>query len=294
MGVRRAVELAERELFSARAGSSGGAKVYSLGPLIHNPQVLEKLKAGGLEILDDVDLSDNPDLAGAVVILRAHGVRPDIEDDLAKRGARIVDATCPRVKASQMKAKALAEAGRRIFLAGEENHGEIAGIRGYAPSCVVVGNAEEAERAAEKIRHETPDVKTALVGQTTITPAEYRAIGDGITKYFPDLEIIDTICSAVRDRQDALRSLCGKVEAVIIAGGKSSANTRRLLAAARESGRPAWLAETAADIPSECRRFDVVGICAGASTPDEVIDGIEQDLLNGETSDHCDHLRRDC
>jgi 4-hydroxy-3-methylbut-2-enyl diphosphate reductase len=286
MGVRRALELAESELEAPRERPG----VFSLGPLIHNPQALEKLVSRGMGILGEGDRVPE----GAVVILRAHGVKPDLEDELSRRGARIVDATCPKVKASQMKAKALEEAGYRLFLAGEENHGEIAGIRGYAPSCVVVGNAEEARRAAGKIKNEASSARsfrTALVGQTTISPAEYGAIGDGIKEFFPDLEIIDTICSATRDRQDALRALCGRVEAVIVAGGRSSANTRRLLAIAEELGRPAWLVETAADIPSECRRFGVVGICAGASTPDEVIDGIEQDLLNGETSDH---LRRGC
>jgi 4-hydroxy-3-methylbut-2-enyl diphosphate reductase len=283
MGVRRAVELAEREVLPSPQGSLGGRQYFTLGPLIHNPQVLESLKKKGLEILDEKNLPG--DLPDAVVIIRAHGVSPGLEAALAERGARIVDATCPKVKANQIKARALAEAGYWIFLAGEEDHGEIAGIRGYVDSgkpgfCrAVVGNAADAEAAAEKLYRETPEAKTALVGQSTISPEEYRAIGEGIRKFFPALETADTICGATRDRQEALRELCGRVDAVIVAGGRESANTRRLLAIAQALGKPCWLAEGPDDVPREIAGYETVGICAGASTPDQVIDDIEQAVL---------------
>jgi 4-hydroxy-3-methylbut-2-enyl diphosphate reductase len=280
MGVRRAVELAEKELAVPHT------RVYSFGPLIHNPGVLENLEKLGLSILDekDIPLSENRNsesdlsLEGAQVIIRAHGVSPAVEKEIAKRGGRICDATCPRVKTSQMKARDLAACGLRIFLAGEAQHAEIAGIRGYAPSCLVVGNAAEALAAAEKLHGTEPDARTALIGQTTITPEEYGAIAGGIRAFFPSLEVIDTLCGAVRDRQDALRSLSGKVDALVIAGGKDSANTRRLLAAAQSIGKPAWLVETADELPREIRMYETVGIASGASTPDDVVDGIERAL----------------
>jgi 4-hydroxy-3-methylbut-2-enyl diphosphate reductase len=286
MGVRRAVELAEGELRPPAPGWS----YFTLGPLIHNPQVLESLKTRGLEILDEKNLP--PDLSKATVIIRAHGVSPAVERELGGRGACVVDATCPRVKANQLKARSLAAAGRRIFLAGEADHGELIGIRGYvmaamagaaaaggAPFCTVVGNAAEAEDAAEKLYREEPAAQTALIGQTTISPEEYRAIGAGIRKFFPRLEIADTICGATRDRQEALRELCGLTDAVIVAGGKESANTRRLFAIARAQGKPCWFAEGPGDIPAGMDRYETVGICAGASTPDEVIDDIEKALF---------------
>jgi 4-hydroxy-3-methylbut-2-enyl diphosphate reductase len=255
--------------------------------LIHNPQVLGSLKNQGLEILDEKKLP--PDLSNAVVIIRAHGVSPGVEKELAGRGALVVDATCPRVKANQLKARALAAAGRRIFLAGEADHGEIAGIRGYVTAedgaalfCAVVGNAAEAAAAAEKLYREEPAAKTALIGQTTISPEEYLAIGEGIRKFFPRLKIADTICGATRDRQKALRELCGLADAVIVAGGKESANTRRLFAIAGAQGKPCWLAEGPEDLPPEIAAYNTVGICAGASTPDEVIDAIEKALVMGE------------
>jgi 4-hydroxy-3-methylbut-2-enyl diphosphate reductase len=121
-------------------------------------------------------------------------------------------------------------------------------------------------------------VKTALIGQSTISEDEYLTIAEAIKKYFPLLEVKNTICGATRDRQDALRELCTRVDAVIIAGGKDSANTRRLLSIARSCGKNAWLVESAAELPEEINA-DTIGLSAGASTPDSVIDEIEQALL---------------
>jgi 4-hydroxy-3-methylbut-2-enyl diphosphate reductase len=236
-------------------------------------------------ILDETQPFEN--LKDTTVIIRAHGISPGLEAELAERGARIVDATCPKVKASQLAARAFVAAGRRIFLAGEADHGEIIGIRGYVqtggpaePRCVVAGNAAEAEAAAEKLYREEPGAKTALIGQTTISPEEYQAIGEGIRRFFPDLEIADTICGATRDRQEALRELCGQVDAVIVAGGRESSNTRRLLAIARSRGKPCWLVEGVEDIPRDIAAYQTVGLCAGASTPDRVINDIEKALYS--------------
>jgi 4-hydroxy-3-methylbut-2-enyl diphosphate reductase len=284
MGVRRAAELA-----CAEAEKSG--RVFTFGPLVHNPRVLETLKSRGVEIIDENRLPRN--INGETFIIRAHGISPQAEAELRRRGGRIIDATCPKVKASQLKARALAAAGYGLFLAGEAGHAEIIGVRGYAASaggvrtfCVVVGNAAEAEKAAAGLSVAGPfpaetGAKPALIGQTTISEEEYRAIGDAIKKYFSGLEIIETICAATRERQDALRELLDKVDAVIIAGGKESANTRRLLSIAREHGKPCALSESAADIPPGFAAFQTVGLCAGASTPDTVIDEIERALTAG-------------
>jgi 4-hydroxy-3-methylbut-2-enyl diphosphate reductase len=269
MGVRRAVELA---LDEAKAVSG---VVYTLGPLIHNPQVLEFLREQGVEILPE---STTGDLKKKTVLIRAHGVSPQIEEQLLAAGARIRDGTCPRVKASQTQARALIGAGYFLFLAGEKTHGEIIGIQGYAPDCMVAADPEEAEAAAEKLYRQTPDVETALLGQTTISAGEYRAIGEGIQKWFPKLKIVDTICGATRDRQNALQELCVRVDAVIIVGGKTSANTRRLLSIAQSLGKPAWLVENEKEIPREIADYAAVGLCAGASTPDAIIDTIEKVL----------------
>ncbi|GHV84457.1 4-hydroxy-3-methylbut-2-enyl diphosphate reductase [Spirochaetia bacterium] len=287
MGVRRAVELAEAAVLEA-------APIYTAGPLIHNPQVLTSLTERGVQILDETDLNKadrGTDLSGAAVIIRAHGISPKAEQQLRQRGARIIDATCPRVKASQLAARSLADKGRWVFIAGERNHAEVRGIAGYVEKsddseqrrpAVIAGNAAEAAAAAEKLYQEAPEAKTALIAQTTFSPEEYAAIAEVIKVFFPGLEVHHTICGATRDRQNALLKLCSAVDAVIIAGGKDSANTRRLLSIAKNCGKPAWLAESAADVnAAELAHFQTLGISAGASTPDSVIDAIEAGLLEG-------------
>jgi len=150
----------------------------------------------------------------------------------------------------------------------------------------VVSCAEEAEIAARLLSEvsEIQSPKTALIAQTTISEEEYHAIGAVISRYFPILEIIPTICAATRERQDSLRELLSKVDAVIITGGKDSANTRRLLAIAQASGKPCAIVETANDIPPEFFRFETVGLAAGASTPDKVIESIHYSLTNCKSS----------
>lgn len=273
MGVRRAVELAQKA-----ALASEGRRVYTLGPLIHNPQALEDLERRGIGVLEEGELADAP--GDAVVVIRAHGVPPEAEAALSERGMRLLDATCPRVKASQKKAQRLSEAGYRIFLAGEKQHGEIVGILGYAPSARVVGDAAEASRSALALLAAEGPVKTALIGQTTISTDVFKAIAAELQVSFSDLLVVDTICKATKDRQAALRELCAAVDALVVVGGKKSANTRQLLEIARESGIPAWLVETAADLPREVSSYRVVGLSAGASTPDDVVSAVETALAS--------------
>jgi 4-hydroxy-3-methylbut-2-enyl diphosphate reductase len=280
MGVRRAVETAWRE------SSAQGERVFTIGPLIHNPSVLADLEKRGVTILEQTSIG--ADIAGSTVIVRAHGIAPELENELVRHGAQVVDATCPHVKLNQKKAQSFAEHGYRIFLAGEKNHGEISGICGYialagtsgkAVNYHVVGNALEAHIAAQAAQNcSVREEKTALIAQTTISADEYSSIAEAIKKFFPNVEIADTICAATAQRQQALRKLCGKVEAVIVAGGKESANTLRLLSLAKELGKPAWLVEKLEEIPAEISMYETVGLCAGASTPDSLINEIEKAL----------------
>ena len=272
MGVRRAIDMALRESVEK------DCRVYSLGPLIHNPDVLQDLRNHGIQILKEEEIPSVP--GDSTVIIRAHGISPAVEGELTRRGLRIIDATCPHVKANQNKARLLSSKGFHIFLAGEKEHGEIAGIRGYVEGpCSVVANPEAARVEAEKLAVKYPSKKTALIGQTTISHEEYRAIGEAIKRYYPALEIIDTICVETRRRQDALRELGGQVDAFIIAGGRESANTRRLLSIAENCGKKAWLVEKPEDLPPEIGDYKIVGLCSGASTPDKIIAEIEEELM---------------
>jgi len=277
MGVRRAVELALTEADKAACGAQ--QKVFTFGPLIHNPGVLNSLKERGITAIEQAPQN----AGGCSIIIRAHGIDAASEEDLRDKGFCVIDATCPNVKKSRLKAQELARAGYCLFLAGETDHAEVQSVLSYAKAandefCAVVGNAAEAEEAAKKLRETNRDAKTALLAQTTICADEYSAIGEAVKKHFPNLEIVQTICSATVERQNALRDLLGQVDAVIVAGGKESANTRRLLAIAQESGKPCALVEKASEIPASIHMCETVGLCAGASTPNTLIDEIELEL----------------
>ena len=283
MGVRQAVDKA-----LAAAEHSKGKKIFTVGPLIHNPRVVEHLQSLGINILDDEHIPET--LEDSTVIIRAHGISPQLEESLRQKRAEIIDATCPRVKANQLKAQKFSEQGYVVFLAGEKHHGEIIGLMGYCPGCTVVENADEAVKAADALSKEKPDVPCILIGQTTISHGEYDAIGREIQSYFPNLTIVDAICNATTERQEALRDLCRDADAVLIAGSKKSANTRRLLKIAEDLGKPAWLVEGKDDIPSEISRYETVGISAGASTPEEVIREIAESNQQAAEKNHCSLL----
>jgi 4-hydroxy-3-methylbut-2-enyl diphosphate reductase len=298
MGVRRAVEMTEGALSDSASAchSAEQSAIYTLGPLIHNPQALSSLSAQGVRILEEESLFSDAmpfdELSSVTVIIRAHGVSPLVEDKLREKKVKIIDATCPRVKANQLAAQEKAKNGYRIFLAGEKDHAELKGIYSYAlcgqaivkdapddkPWCVVVGNPEEAKDAALTLLEKDPDAKTALIGQTTISEDEYKAIAQTIKMFFPNLDVTDTICGATRDRQNSLRELCAQADSILVIGGKDSANTRRLLSIARECGKRAWLVESAASLPPLAELQGIIGISAGASTPDNVIDEVEKAL----------------
>ncbi|MDR2864073.1 MAG: 4-hydroxy-3-methylbut-2-enyl diphosphate reductase [Spirochaetaceae bacterium] len=265
MGVRRALDLS----FEA---AKTGRPLWTFGELIHNNSVLQDLAKIGVHIIRDIE--NCPDIKDSVVVLCAHGVPPATEAFLRARAAEIIDASCPMVKKSQLKAAELARTNRVVFLAGEKNHSEVVGIKGYNEAIIIVSSVDEAQAQAEALYQKSPEAETALLAQTTISRIEYTDIARSIKKYFPHLSLIDTICGATASRQEALRALCKKVDALIIAGGNASSNTRRLLAIAENEHKAAWLVENADELPDDIFLFDTVGVAAGASTPDKIIDDI--------------------
>ncbi len=264
MGVRRAVEAAKK---ATEYGT--GKKVYSLGPLIHNKSVLDLLEKNGLEILDEADIDSVPE--GSVVIIRAHGVSPDVFARLQKRKCDVVDATCPRVKASQKSVKKYSSEGYDVILAGDRNHGEVLGIAGFAegPFSLV-----ETEADIEGGKNTDFERKAVFLSQTTFSPVEFEKISALLKRKYMNLKVMNTICPATKVRQESLVKLCQKVDAVVVIGGKNSANTRRLLETAQKHCKNAVLVENAGEIPEEYRNFKKVGVTAGASTPDSDIEEV--------------------
>jgi 4-hydroxy-3-methylbut-2-enyl diphosphate reductase len=228
----------------------------------------------GFSVLNEDNLPET--LAQSATVIRAHGVGPQTRQDLLRRGTRIIDATCPKVRKSQLKARELFEKGFAVFIAGEKNHGEVRGIRMFAPDSLVVENEDGAFKAAKTLFSTNRTAKTAIIGQTTISSAEYQAICAAVRQFFPDLAVYDTICGATVARQKALAGLCGEADALVIAGDPASSNTRRLLAVAKELAKPAWIVSRASALPPELGSFGTVGLSAGTSTPDALIGEIER------------------
>ena len=272
MGVRRAVEAVYRAL-----ADYPDKTVYTYGPLIHNPVTMQLLESKGVRIVNP-DKALKPQITPqSPIIIRAHGISPQKRQEPKECDAIIIDATSPRVIASQMRAAQYSQKGYTVILAGDKNHGELIGIKGYALSvpnstCITVQTAAEADML------QCDGAPAVLIAQTTITREEYRAIAAILRNKIPDLTVLETICPATDERQDALLELVQQVDAILVIGGNNSANTRRLLQTALDSGKPAWLAESVVDIPQEIYQYRTIGLAAGASTPDTSIDAIEREI----------------
>lgn len=270
-GVRRAVELAEKAL-----EENVNRKVYSLGPLIHNEKALKSLGDRGLLIIEESDLENISN--NSVVIIRAHGVAPDIIEALENKKCNIIDATCPRVKASQKMVERYSTENDYVVLTGDRNHGEVIGIAGYAGrNFSQIQNYEEAEKL-EIVDQNSKNI--ILLSQTTYSPIEFSKIEELFHSRYTNLAVFNTICPATNERQTALIDLCSKVEGVLVIGGKASANTKRLYQTASEHCKFSAHIQSASDIPEDFYKLKVVGITAGASTPDIIIEEIENSLLD--------------
>ncbi len=253
-GVRRAIELAVEQC-------KGSQKVYSLGPLIHNPQVIDKLHGQGLEAIDSPER-----VTSGTVVIRSHGVPTAVIDSLRARGITVVDATCPLVKRAQERARTLAREGYTVVIVGEETHPEVQAILADVGGAVVVE-----DEVPESLR---PARRVGVIAQTTQAPATYRRLVSSMLEFdFDELRVFNTICSATVDRQQAALDLAGRVDVMFVLGGRNSANTERLAQLCAATGVPTFHLETVAELTPEMTAAKrVAGVTAGASTPDWIID----------------------
>jgi 4-hydroxy-3-methylbut-2-en-1-yl diphosphate reductase len=270
MGVKRAVDLAYRAL-----EKSGEQQVVTLGPLIHNAQETERLRTDGVNVVDEGSLPGD-----GIVIIRAHGVAPQAYDELKARGLKVMDGTCPYVHYSQRKGMELRDEGYTVVIAGDKNHPEIKGILGYIDNQAhVVKTVEEAWAlpAFERI---------GVIAQTTINPLKYREIIAVLQEKATAVKVCETICDATEENQRAIRALSQEVEMIYVIGGRHSANSGKLVEAARERCPRSFLIETPAEIdPEDLRGVGRLGIGAGASTPDWMIQRVVErlrELTNAE------------
>ena len=243
--------------------------VYCLGPLIHNPQEVERLRQSGVRTVDDFS-SLNP---GEFLIIRSHGVPPKVLAQAREKGLRIIDLTCPFVGKAQRDAKALCKEGYQVVVVGEKTHPEVQSILGYAgDNSVVIETADDMEGIKFQSR-------LGVVAQTTQSYGNFSEIVLKLLRLSKELKVFNTICNSTKERQDAARSLAGQVDVMIVVGGRNSANTTRLVSVCRQEGRPTYHIELADEIRDEwLAGVKKVGVTAGASTPDWVLEGVLEKL----------------
>ena len=275
-GVSRAIKSA-LDALGLEGAAQKPKKIYSLGPLIHNQIALDQLSNKGLKILQESQI-DSLDM-DSLVIVRAHGVSPFVLERIKARGAQIIDATCPRVALSQRRAAEFSAKGMFVILTGDKGHAEVKAVEGSALFAggrfILVQSADEA--AAFKSDPQM-DGNAVLLSQTTFSPEEYKKIAGILSDKIKGLKVFDTICPATGQRQKALAELSKKVDAIVVVGGKKSANSQRLYELAKSLCANSYFVESADELPNDFGGAKVVGITAGASSPDFVIDEVEEKI----------------
>jgi 4-hydroxy-3-methylbut-2-enyl diphosphate reductase len=225
--------------------------------LIHNPQVVEELRTKGVRPLEDFSK-----IKSGTVIIRSHGIAPQVVRQLRSRGITIVDATCPFVKKAQRRAAELVKEGYELVVVGEREHPEITGILAHAGGDVLVVENKDNLKSLKKGK------RIGVVVQTTQPQENLIDVVSELLKTASEIKIYNTICGATQKRQKAARELASGVDLMIVVGGKNSANTSRLTQICREKNRRTYHIETADEIKKEWfKGVSVVGVTAGASTP---------------------------
>lgn len=262
-GVVRAIKLGHQA--TERAKKAGGTPVFSLGPLIHNPKVVNDLEAEGMKPIDSADK------ASGTVVLRSHGVRKEIEKDMRDRGIKIIDATCPLVKKPQRIAKSLGEKGYFLILVGDGNHPEVKGVLSYfgRPGFLVTYDPEKVSQIPDSV------TKVGVVAQTTIELKVLNEVVRRCQEKFDDVAVFNTICDATSIRQEEATELAAVADVMVVVGGKNSSNTNKLVKICKDRDTETHLIEEIEEINLawfEGKRK--IGVTGGASTPMEFVDQV--------------------
>jgi (E)-4-hydroxy-3-methyl-but-2-enyl pyrophosphate reductase len=262
MGVRRAVEMV------LDAANTEKGPIHTYGPLIHNPQVLEILSEKGVKIIHDT--------AGATpgsVVIRAHGVPPQVKQGLIDAGHVVIDATCPRVIKVQTIISKYAKKGWATIIVGDEDHPEVMGLLGYAEGTGYIISDPDDLNKLPPLEH------GIVVAQTTQDGVLFERIARAIVERFPHFKVFNTICDSTLKRQAEIREMAASLDAVVVVGGHDSGNTRRLAQVVEQQGVRAFHIESEAELDREAiEPLDAVGITAGASTPNWVIKNVYRTL----------------
>ncbi len=262
MGVSLALEKLDTAL-----EKNTGQRICTLGPIIHNPQVLEQYAEQGVYCLNSVDDVRE----GDCIVVRAHGIPQNTQEKLLQSGAHVVDATCPKVKRAQLAIAKATKEGRKLLLFGEENHPEVRGLISYAAHGAEVFDSLEKLRILEL----APTTSYVLASQTTQDGKIFQEVESYLQKHLQNIPVLSTICHATHERQEEITRIAQEVEAVIVVGGKASGNTARLADVASAQGAQTWHVETVDELQNEnFSHFSQIGLTAGASTPKRLIDAV--------------------
>ncbi|MBI3770484.1 MAG: 4-hydroxy-3-methylbut-2-enyl diphosphate reductase [Deltaproteobacteria bacterium] len=264
-GVERALDIV-----TDTAAAHPGETVRTLGPIIHNPHVVQSLEEKGVQSVNDLD-----EMGSGTVIIRTHGVPPETYEHAKAKGLNVVDATCPLVTLVQNKAKQLVQEGYHLVIFGNPRHPEVIGTIGHAGGkATVIEHPEDVEKVHLPKR-------VGVVVQTTQETELLAALLAHLAPRCKEVKIFNTICNPTIERQEAARELARDVQVVIVVGGKNSSNTRHLAEVCREEGATAYHIEDATELdPQWVKGIENIGITAGASTPgwlmDQVVERLEK------------------
>lgn len=252
-GVKRAIEI-------ARENASPDGTSSTLGPIIHNPQMVERLKNEGVGTVGSLE-----EMEDGLVIIRSHGVGPKVYEEAESRGLELVDATCPHVKKAQLSAKLLSEEGYTVVIVGEKNHPEVKSIFEWTEHGAHIIETEAEANALPRIG------KLGIVSQTTFSAERFQSIVSCLLEKSREIKILRTICTATDLRQAAALDLAEMVDVMLVIGGKNSANTSRLAQICATKCKTYHI-ETVAELQDDWMKdVNKIGITAGASTPDWII-----------------------
>ena len=270
-GVKRAVDTVYREI------ESGEKPVYTFGPIIHNEQVVEDLENRGVQVIHSEDELEG--LSGGTVVIRSHGVSRDVCEKIEARGMKIVDATCPFVKKIHRIVDEEGRKGRHVVIIGSADHPEVQGIMGWASGPVtVMHTAEEAESFVPE-----NGKPISIVAQTTFNYNKFKELVEILRekRYYNNVlnisNILNTICNATEERQKEAKNIAGEVDTMLVIGGRHSSNTQKLFEICKEECGNTYYIQTPVDLDSEmfqCSSY--VGITAGASTPNKIIEEVQE------------------
>ena len=268
-GVKRAVDTVYQQIEQYR-----GEKIFTYGPIIHNEEVIKDLRSHGVEVLNDEEELKTAD--ADVVVMRSHGVAKYIYDILEERGITCVDATCPFVKKIHKIVAEKSAEGSYIVIVGNGEHPEVQGIRGWAGEQVTVVQTPE---DAERFELPDKDQKVCIVAQTTFNYNKFKELVEIISKKRYDIVVLNTICNATKERQTEARQIAARVDAMVVIGDKRSSNTQKLFEICKEECLNTYYIQTLDDLDiNQLRSVESVGITAGASTPNKIIEEVQNNV----------------